>query len=76
MGRDSFDLVIAANRLPVDKVTAPDGSTSWRRSPGGLVTAMDAVMRDREGAWVGWAGDAGEAPPPFVDTGMALFRSR
>lgn len=72
MGRETFDLVIAANRLPVDKVTAPDGSTSWRRSPGGLVTAMDAVMRDREGAWVGWAGDAGEAPAPFVDGGMAL----
>ena len=68
-----FDLVIAANRLPVDKVTAPDGTTSWARSPGGLVTAMDAVMRDRPGAWVGWAGDAGPAPEPFADGGLAII---
>ena len=51
------DLVIAANRLPVDRITAPDGSVSWGRSPGGLVTAMDSVMRERGGAWVGWDGE-------------------
>ena len=54
------DLVIAANRLPVDRITAPDGSVSWGRSPGGLVTAMDSVMRERGGAWVGWDGDGGQ----------------
>ncbi len=67
-----YDLVIAANRLPVDRVVAPDGSTSWGRSPGGLVTAMDSVMRGRDGAWVGWAGDPGEAPEPFTEDGMYL----
>lgn len=72
METDRYDLVIAANRLPVDKVTGPDGEVSWRRSPGGLVTAMDAVMRGRDGAWVGWAGDAGDAPAPFTDNGMEL----
>ena len=61
----TFDLVIAANRLPVDRVVGPDGESTWRRSPGGLVTAMESVMRGREGAWVGWAGEAGEAPEPF-----------
>ena len=68
----TFDFVIAANRLPVDQVTAADGSTEWRRSPGGLVTAMDAVMRGRDGAWVGWAGFPGDAPEPFEDEGMYL----
>lgn len=68
----TFDLVIAANRLPVDRVTAEDGSQEWRRSPGGLVTAMDSVMRGREGAWVGWAGDPGPAPEPFEEEGMWL----
>ncbi len=72
MESERYDLVIAANRLPVDRVTDADGSTTWRRSPGGLVTAMDAVMRDRHGAWVGWAGEAGEAPAPFTDQGLAL----
>ncbi|MBK6886642.1 MAG: trehalose-6-phosphate synthase [Tetrasphaera sp.] len=69
---DRYGLVIAANRLPVDQVTAPDGTRSWRRSPGGLVTAMDAAMRDRTGAWVGWAGDAGTAPEPFTEGDLRL----
>lgn len=68
----SFDLVIAANRLPVDRDTAADGSETWRTSPGGLVTAMDAVMRGRKGAWVGWAGFPGDAPEPFEMDGKYL----
>ena len=68
----TFDLVIAANRLPVDRVVSDDGAVEWRRSPGGLVTAMESVMRSREGAWVGWAGEAGDAPEPFDQDGMYL----
>ncbi len=68
----TFDLVIAANRLPVDRVVDADGEVSWRRSPGGLVTAMHAVMSGRPGAWVGWSGDAGAAPEPFEIEGMLL----
>ena len=70
---DTFDYDIAANRLPVDRAEDADGSPVWRRSPGGLVTAMDSVMRGRESAaWVGWAGEPGEAPEPFEDSGMHL----
>jgi trehalose 6-phosphate synthase len=68
----TYDLVIAANRLPVDRVLTADGSEEWHRSPGGLVTAMDSVMRGRDGAWVGWAGEPGEAPAPFAEAGMWL----
>lgn len=67
-----YDVVVAANRLPVDRVVAPDGSVSWTRSPGGLVTAMESVMADVDGIWVGWAGEAGEAPEPFDEAGMRL----
>ena len=70
--RQTYDLVIAANRLPVDQVTAPDGQVEWRRSPGGLVTAMESVMRGRAGAWVGWAGEPGEPPEPFDEGGIHL----
>ena len=66
----TFDLVVAANRLPVDRVALPDGGVEWRRSPGGLVTAMESVMRGRDGAWVGWSGDAGDAPEPFDEDGI------
>ena len=67
-----FDFVVAANRLPVDRREGRDGTVTWQRSPGGLVSAMDSVMRGREGAWIGWAGDAGDAPEPFEDSGMYL----
>ncbi|MFX0538883.1 alpha,alpha-trehalose-phosphate synthase (UDP-forming) [Ornithinimicrobium sp. Y1847] len=67
-----FDFVIAANRLPVDRHVAPDGTTTWKTSPGGLVTAMESVMRDREAAWVGWAGFPGEAPEPFDEGKLRL----
>jgi trehalose 6-phosphate synthase len=64
---------VVANRLPVDKVTTSSGKIEWRPSPGGLVTAMEPVMRGREGAWVGWTGDTGgPAPKPFESNDMWL----
>ncbi len=72
MNRPTFDFVVAANRLPVDRAEGADGQLHWKRSPGGLVTAMDSVMRGRNGAWVGWPGDPGEPPEPFEDGGMHL----
>ncbi|CAN5813672.1 trehalose-6-phosphate synthase [soil metagenome] len=72
-GNRTFDFVVAANRLPVDQAVGADGSVEWRTSPGGLVTAMESVMRGRQGAWVGWAGEPGEAPEPFDnDEGLRL----
>jgi trehalose 6-phosphate synthase len=68
----TFDLVVAANRLPVDRVVDDQGNNTWQRSPGGLVTALESVMRDRDAAWVGWAGEPGPAPKPFLEDGMYL----
>jgi len=72
VARPTFDLVVAANRLPLDRVVDDNGESTWRRSPGGLVTAMESVMRGRDAAWVGWAGEPGPAPEPFLDDGMHL----
>ncbi|ADB77540.1 trehalose-6-phosphate synthase [Geodermatophilus obscurus DSM 43160] len=74
-GRTGADspVVVVANRLPVDQVTDPDGSTRWQRSPGGLVTALEPFVAGRGGAWVGWSGSAGEAPEPFESGGMSLI---
>ncbi len=66
------DLVIVANRLPVDRVTAPDGTRGWRRSPGGLVTAIEPVMAARDGVWIGWAGDTDPETGPFEYDGLQL----
>ncbi|HLN77244.1 MAG TPA: trehalose-6-phosphate synthase [Nocardioidaceae bacterium] len=70
--RHSADLVIVANRLPVDRVENPDGTTSWRPSPGGLVTALEPVMRANDGAWIGWPGGTDQELEPFVENGLSL----
>src|SRR5689334_496652 len=58
------DFVVVANRLPIDMERLPDGSTTWKRSPGGLVTALEPLLRRRRGAWIGWPGipDADDEP--------------
>ena len=68
----TYDLVVVANRLPVDRHVDEDGTVHWKQSPGGLVTAMQSVMTGQEGAWVGWSGDPGDPPEPFDDGGMHL----
>ena len=69
---EQHDVVIAANRLPVRL----DGEGGWALSPGGLVTAMTAVMEGRDAVWIGWdgglAGEDEEDAPPARFGDMAL----
>ena len=60
----SANFVVVANRLPIDMVRMPDGTTAWKRSPGGLVTALEPLLRHHRGAWIGWPGmpDSDEEP--------------
>jgi alpha,alpha-trehalose-phosphate synthase [UDP-forming] len=67
-----YGFVVAACRLPVDLVQGPDGEAEWRPSPGGLVSALEPVMRETGGAWIGWSGAAGDPPDPFEVAGMHL----
>src|SRR3979411_2529409 len=75
-GEGRSDFVVVANRLPVDMERLPDGSINWKRSPGGLVTALEPLLRRRRGAWIGWPGvpDADEEPIPEED--MRLYPVR
>jgi trehalose 6-phosphate synthase len=68
----SAELVIVANRLPVDRETKPDGTPGWRVSPGGLVTALEPIMRANEGLWIGWPGGTDTDFGPFEHDGMSL----
>ena len=68
----TFDLVVAANRLPVERVVDASGKGTWQRSPGGLVTALESVMARRDAAWVGWAGEPGPALEPFREDGLRV----
>ncbi|HYH31864.1 MAG TPA: trehalose-6-phosphate synthase [Pseudonocardia sp.] len=75
-GQPYADFVVVANRLPVDLEKLPDGSQRWKRSPGGLVTALEPMLRSREGAWVGWPGLADADVEPLVEDGLQLHPVR
>ena len=72
MSGQQADFVVVANRLPVDLEIGEDGSENGKSSPGGLVTALEPMLRSRHGAWVGWPGVADAAPEPFEDDGLQL----
>ncbi|SDY40268.1 alpha,alpha-trehalose-phosphate synthase (UDP-forming) [Tessaracoccus flavus] len=69
---ETASFVVVANRLPVDRVTNEGGQTDWRTSPGGLVTALEPVMRQRGGAWVGWHGAPDEIIDGFEHDGYSI----
>lgn len=63
----SDHLVVVANRLPVQL----DESTGrWGTSPGGLVSALAPVLRQRQGTWIGWPGIPDQEFPPFTVDGI------
>ena len=76
------DFVVVANRLPIDMERHPDGTTSFKRSPGGLVTALEPLLRRRSGAWIGWAGvaeddaDADDDIAPIVEDDLRMYPVR
>lgn len=67
-----YEFIVVSNRLPVDHVIDADGNSSWTTSPGGLVTALEPVMRAADGAWVGWAGQPELEFEPFVNDGITI----
>ena len=70
------DFVVVANRLPIDMERLPDGSITWKRSPGGLVTALEPLLRRQRGAWIGWPGIVDGPEDPIVEDGMQLYPVR
>jgi trehalose 6-phosphate synthase len=65
------DLVVVANRLPVQR-SLLNGEESWRPSPGGLVSALTAVLQNRNGLWIGWPGTSEYGAPPRSYEGIRL----
>ncbi|TFD11678.1 bifunctional alpha,alpha-trehalose-phosphate synthase (UDP-forming)/trehalose-phosphatase [Cryobacterium sp. TMT1-2-2] len=72
----TYTLVVVSNRLPVDYEEGADGAVTWRTSPGGLVTALEPLMRSSHGAWVGWPGVADRDFEPFENDGISLVPVR
>lgn len=70
------DFVVVANRLPIDMERLPDGTTTFKRSPGGLVTALEPLLRRRRGAWIGWPGVTDADEEPIIDDDLHLHPVR
>lgn len=64
LSTDAAELVVVANRLPVARKQTDEG-TVWKASPGGLVSALEPILSERGGSWIGWPGFSGAAPAPF-----------
>ena len=58
---DDSRLIVVSNRLPVALFRE---GTDWKtkRSAGGLATAMDPILKQAGGVWIGWSGTTGEVP--------------
>jgi trehalose 6-phosphate synthase len=56
-------LVVVANRLPV---RLDEETGRWETSPGGLVSALAPVLRQRHGTWIGWPGIPDRQVAPFT----------
>lgn len=65
-------IIVASNRLPFYKDTDEKGKTVWRQAAGGLVSALDPVLRKTNGIWIGWEG----APSDNTHEPMKLLDSR
>jgi trehalose 6-phosphate synthase len=70
-------LIIAANRGPVTFETAEDGSFSFQRGGGGLVTALTGLCRHTDATWIACAQTEAdivwrEGSVPLVDNGKAI----
>ncbi|WP_415405657.1 alpha,alpha-trehalose-phosphate synthase (UDP-forming) [Sulfurovum sp. CS9] len=50
-------LVIVSNRLPVVMEKTEKKKYKFKPAVGGLVTAMEPILKKRKGLWIGWAGD-------------------
>jgi trehalose 6-phosphate synthase len=67
-------LIIAANRGPVMFQTAEDGSRTFTRGSGGLVTALVGLAQQIDATWIGCART--EADTQWERGDIALWKSR
>lgn len=76
VGSGTSDFVVVANRLPIDMEQLPDGTVTRKRSPGGLVTALEPLLRRNRGAWIGWPGVIDGDEEPIIENELHLYPVR
>jgi trehalose 6-phosphate synthase/phosphatase len=55
-------LIVVSNRLPFALDSTEEDLWTVTPAVGGLVSAVEPVLRERGGIWIGWPGIAGEIP--------------
>lgn len=64
-------LIVASNRLPIVMEHDSTGERRIVRGSGGLITAIDPILKNRGGRWVGWLGPASGGSTPESLAGLA-----
>ncbi|MFT4883864.1 MAG: trehalose-6-phosphate synthase, partial [Natronomonas sp.] len=67
VGVDS--LAVVSNREPYVHDYGPDG-IEVSRPKGGLVTALDGVLRESGGTWIAWGSGDADFDPEVADDGV------
>jgi len=55
-GNKNRKLIVVSNRLPFSRFSK-NGKSVWIKSTGGLITALDPILRKYKGIWLGWDGN-------------------
>jgi len=55
-------LIVVSNRLPFALDSTSEDLWTVTPATGGLVSAVEPVLRERGGIWIGWPGTAGQIP--------------
>jgi len=53
-GLDDRRLIVVSNREPY-RPRDEDGGAGWKRTTGGLVSALEPLVRSRRGTWIAWS---------------------
>ncbi|MBU4450309.1 MAG: trehalose-6-phosphate synthase, partial [Actinobacteria bacterium] len=62
-------LIIVSNRIPYN-ITRINNEISYKKSVGGLVTALDPILKKTGGLWIGWSGLSGNSK--FIEKKISL----
>ena len=62
-------LIIVSNRIPYN-TTRINNEISYKKSVGGLVTALDPILKKTGGLWIGWSGLSGKSK--FIEKKISI----
>ncbi|MGB3057495.1 MAG: trehalose-6-phosphate synthase [Candidatus Omnitrophota bacterium] len=51
------NLIVVSNRLPYSRALDEKGGAAWKKAAGGLITALEPILLDANGVWLGWDGN-------------------